>query len=242
MNSSDPDHGTDTGSGQNRKEASFAMIAAKLADDLTANILSGAVLLILIFTVVSIIDISGFNSRGMDDVKERDLNKLMKMNPDVTAWLSIDGTRIDNPVVQGKDNFEDLDLDIYRNYYAGGTLFLDHENSRDYSDSYNVIHGHHMSQGAMFGDLDRFLDEDFLKENCTGILTTPEGRFSLDIIAAGTADAYDAAVYSVKGDMSGHIKALLKAASCIRRKGRLKSMKGSRKSRRKVEGKRANIR
>lgn len=231
MKSSAKDAGLHDQNAQRRTPASLAVLAARLADHLTADIIGGALLLILLFTVVSIMDISGFNSRAMEQVKERDISKLRMINPDTAAWLIIDGTHIDNPVVQGKDNFEYLDLDFHRNYYAGGTLFLDIGNSKCLTDSYNVIHGHHMSEGAMFGDLDLFLDKEFFKENFTGTVITERGQFRLDIIAAGTADAYDSDMYNVRGEMAGHIDAILKSASHVRKRKKLKSMLSSGRSR-----------
>ena len=32
------------------------------------------------------------------------LQELQKINPDVCAWLTVDGTKIDYPVVQGETN------------------------------------------------------------------------------------------------------------------------------------------
>ena len=216
--------------GRRRTAAGIAAALALLLDRLVSFALSGVIMLVLMFTVLSITDLSEFNARGMESVKNRDLKQLMKINPDTAAWLILDGTHIDYPVVQGKDNFEYLDLDFYRNFYAGGSLFLDHENSKDFSDRYNVIHGHHMSEGAMFGDLDKFLDRDFLDENHSGTLMTPSESYSLEIAASGTADAYDTAIYNVKGKLKDHIKAVLGKAACIRDKNALKSMMGSGRS------------
>ena len=210
--------------GRRRTAAGIAAALALLLDRLVSFALSGVIMLILMFTVLSITDLSEFNARGMESVKNRDLKQLMKINPDTAAWLILDGTHIDYPVVQGKDNFEYLDLDFYRNFYAGGSLFLDHENSKDFSDRYNVIHGHHMSEGAMFGDLDKFLDRDFLDENHSGTLMTPSGNYSLEIAASGTADAYDTAIYNVKCKLKDHIKAVLGEASFFRNKNAIKSL------------------
>ncbi len=77
-----------------------------------------------------------------------------------------------------------------------------------------------------------FLEKAFFKENSTGTLLTERGPFRLDIIAAGTADAYDADVYNVRGEMAGHIDAILRSASHVRKRKKLKSMLRAGKSRR----------
>ena len=118
--------------------------------------------------------------------------------------------------MQGRDNFEYLDMGFNGEFYVGGTLFLDSGNSGDFTDSYNVIHGHHMADGLMFGDLDKFLDEDFFNENRTGSLKTPYAEYSLEIFGAGTAYAYDTGIYNADADMETHKKAVNEAAVFMR--------------------------
>ena len=83
--------------------------------------------------------------------------ELMRRNPDVCAWLTVDGTKIDYPIVRGKDNFEYLEKDALGKFSASGSLFLDSECSRNFDEPYEVVFGHHMDEDKMFGDLDKFL-------------------------------------------------------------------------------------
>ena len=41
------------------------------------------------------------------------LDELMKINPDVCGWITIDDTHIDYPVVQGEDDMEYINKDVY---------------------------------------------------------------------------------------------------------------------------------
>ena len=134
-------------------------------------------------------------AKGMGGGETRDLNELLAINPDTVCWLMIDGTNVDHPVVQGKDNFEYLDKAFTGEFYAGGTLFLDARNSKDFSDPDKIIHGHHMAAGAMFGGLDRFLEKEYLDRHRTGKLITPEREYSLRAISAGVYDAYDGRIF-----------------------------------------------
>ena len=77
---------------------------------------------------------------------------------DMVAWLTVDGTDIDYPVMQGTDNTIYLNTDPFGKYSLGGSIFLDSRNSSDFSDEYSLIYGHHMEFGRMFGSLDDFLD------------------------------------------------------------------------------------
>ena len=43
----------------------------------------------------------------------------------------------------------------------------------DFNDWYNLIYGHHMDNGAMFGDIDKYRDKDFFNSHQKGVLQTP---------------------------------------------------------------------
>ena len=51
------------------------------------------------------------------------LQELQKINPDVCAWLTVDGTKIDYPVVQGETNLEYINQDIYGEFALSGSIF-----------------------------------------------------------------------------------------------------------------------
>ena len=50
-------------------------------------------------------------------------SELLALNPDVCAWITIDNTNIDYPVVRGKDDFEYLSKDATGAYSASGSIF-----------------------------------------------------------------------------------------------------------------------
>lgn len=108
---------------------------------------------------------------------------LQKINPDVCAWITMDGTNIDNPIVQGSDNEEYLNKDVYGEYSLAGTIFLDTRCSRDFQDFDELIYGHHMDQHAMFGDLDLYLDRDFFDNNTTGTLLLPGKNIPVTVLS-----------------------------------------------------------
>lgn len=110
-------------------------------------------------------------------------DELLAINPDVCAWVTIDNTGIDLPVLQGETNLSYINTDVYGNFALAGSIFLDCRNNREYTDTYSLLYGHHMEGGRMFGDLDLFKDETFFNENHTGTLITPVGSYSLEIFA-----------------------------------------------------------
>jgi len=153
-------------------------------------------LCLIVFVGSAFLDNHLLVDHGIGSLKYHDFDELLAINPDTVAWITLDGTHIDHPVVQGKDNFEYLDRGFTGEYYSGGTLFLDCKSSRDFSDNYSIIHGHHMAGGAMFGDLEKYLEREFFTENYSGTLLTPSYDYDLRIIAVGEFDAYDQAIYT----------------------------------------------
>ena len=109
--------------------------------------------------------------------------ELKKISGDTVAWISIDDTTIDYPVLQGRDNMEYLSKDAEGNYSVAGSIFLDCENSADFSDPYNILYGHHMAQGLMFGALDAFAEKKYFEQHRTGTLSTGTQTITLRIVA-----------------------------------------------------------
>lgn len=122
--------------------------------------------------------------------------ELMAINPDVCAWLTVDDTHIDYPVVQGSDNVHYVNTDVYGDFSLSGSIFLDFRNERDFSDSYSLIYGHHMDADAMFGELDEFVQRDYFEEHTTGTLYLPENSCDIEWFACLKVDAYDAQIFS----------------------------------------------
>ncbi len=120
---------------------------------------------------------------------------ILSLNPDTVAWLTIDGTHIDYPVLQGENDLEYINKDIYGKSSLTGSLYLRTQNSADFSDAYNLIYGHHMDNGAMFGDIDNFFDPGYFDRHRNGILMSPGQNFGVKVFAALKTDAYNDLIY-----------------------------------------------
>lgn len=123
--------------------------------------------------------------------------ELLKINKDVRGWLTIDGTAIDFPVLQGATNLSYINTDVYGKFALAGSIFLDCRNSEDLSDSYNVVYGHHMANSNMFGDLDLFKNEQFFLKNNTGTFMTEGTVYDLRIFAVMVISASEDQVFEV---------------------------------------------
>ena len=124
------------------------------------------------------------------------LMELHKLNPDVCAWLTVDDTHIDYPVVQGEDNLEYVNKDVFGEFSFSGTLFLDSRNKRDFSDNYSLIYGHHMDNGAMFGDLLEFTQKEYFDTHKTGIVYLLDNtQLPISLFACVEINSGDSIVY-----------------------------------------------
>ncbi len=133
---------------------------------------------------------------------------LQKINPDVCAWITLDGTKIDGPIVQGKDNEEYLNKDVYGEFSLAGTLFLDTRCSRDFRDFSELVYGHHMDQHAMFGDLDLYLKRDFFNQNTTGTLMIPGQSIPVHVLSVQVVSDRDTWIFdpvAADADASGFL-------------------------------------
>ena len=123
--------------------------------------------------------------------------ELLAVNPDVKAWVTMDGTQIDYPILQGDTNMSYINTDVYGNFALAGSILLDCRNSGDFSDIYNLVYGHHMDNSNMFGDLDLYRDEDFFRKNTTGTLITRDGVYDLSVLALLIVPASENRVFEV---------------------------------------------
>lgn len=120
----------------------------------------------------------------------------MAINPDVCAWVTLDGTKIDYPVLQGSTNLTYINKDVYGNFSLSGSIYLDTRNNRDFSDRYSLLYGHHMEKSAMFGDLDLYEDKTFFEQNSTGKLILPDKSYNLEIFACMLVKSDDENIFN----------------------------------------------
>ena len=120
---------------------------------------------------------------------------LRNRNKDIAGWIRMDGTHINHPVLHGEDNFEYLSKNPDGEYYQGGSIFLDEGNAGDFSDMYIIVHGHHMTRGAMFSDVAEYAQQKFFDEHSNGELITPYGVYQLTAAGFKIVNAYKGGMY-----------------------------------------------
>lgn len=132
---------------------------------------------------------------GLEGEEGASFEELLAINEDVRAWLTVDNTGIDFPILQGETNLTYINTDVYGNFALAGSIYLDSRNDKEFHDLVSLLYGHHMDGGDMFGDLDKFKDETFFNENKTGLLILPDRSYDLEIFACLLADASEDAIF-----------------------------------------------
>lgn len=121
-----------------------------------------------------------------------DFDELKQINPDSDAWIIIDGTKIDLPIVKSIDNEFYLHHNIEKKDSNSGTLFIDCRNqalSSDSLDDITFVYGHHMKGGRMLAGICNYKDENFYKNHEYGIIYTPDGyAYKASVVACTVVD------------------------------------------------------
>ena len=122
--------------------------------------------------------------------------ELKAINPDVNGWVTMPGTAIDYPLVQGETNFSYINTDVYGNFALSGSIFLDSRNDDYYQDLYSLLYGHNMSKHRMFGDVNLYKDETFFKEHTTGELYLSDRLHHLTTLSCIVTNASDTLIFN----------------------------------------------
>lgn len=110
-----------------------------------------------------------------------DWNTLRAINPDVVGWVYIPGTQVNYPIVQRDNSY------YLRHDFRGstgwlaqyGAIFLDENDSPDFSDEGVFIYGHHMNDGSMFAQVDAMSNQSEFDAHRTVYVLTPQKNYRL---------------------------------------------------------------
>lgn len=111
------------------------------------------------------------------------------------AWLNVEDTTIDFPVMQGEDNYEFLNKSVKGEFSLGGAIFLDSRNDSLFRDEYSLIYGHHMEYGVMFGSLDNFRDQGYFSAHRHGTIVTEDAVYDYTLFAAIDGEGDDRVLF-----------------------------------------------
>ena len=88
-------------------------------------------------------------------------DNLKKINSDVVGWIKINGTNINYPFVQSKDNKYYLTHSFSKSYNNAGLVFLDYRNN-NINNRNTIIYTHGRTDKTMFGTLRKVLNNGWI--------------------------------------------------------------------------------
>lgn len=116
--------------------------------------------------------------------------EVYERNNDLIGWISIDGTKVDYPVMQTKDNPDFyLKRAFDKSYSDYGVPYLAENCDIGISDNL-VLYGHHMNNGTMFSDLCKYAEEAFYQEHKIIRFDTLDSFGEYEVVAAFKTVAY----------------------------------------------------
>ena len=124
-----------------------------------------------------------------------DFAALHEVNEDVIGWLYVEALEeIDYPIVQGTDNDYYLHRTVKQTYNFAGSIFLESTNKSNFSEPHNIVFGHNMKNGSMFGQLRQFRDREVYERSPYFWIYTPTANYKYKIFSVqevrGGGDAY----------------------------------------------------
>lgn len=142
--------------------------------------------------------------KNEDENKEEskvDFNKLKEQNSDAVAWIKVNNTNIEYPVVKGSNNSFYLNHSFDKSNNSAGWIFADYRNKFDNTDKNIVIYGHNMKDNSMFGSLKNILNSDWYdnEENTNITLYTENEKCIYKIFSIYKIESED---YYIKTEFS----------------------------------------
>ena len=117
---------------------------------------------------------------------EVDLDVLKSFDNDTVAFLKVNGTQIEYPIVKTINNDYYLKHSFDKKYNAAGWIFADYKNKFDGTDKNIVIYGHNRKNGTMFSTLKKVLNRNWYED---------EKNLKINLITEN--DSYSYQVFSV---------------------------------------------
>lgn len=112
--------------------------------------------------------------------KNIDWDYLKLVNEDIIAWIEIEGTNINYPILKDK-NIYYINHSFDKKHNSNGSIFT--TNINPFIEDETIIYGHNMRNGSMFSNLDNYLEKDFLYSHIKFKIYTPNGDYEASVFS-----------------------------------------------------------
>ena len=145
---------------------------------------------------------------------------LTATNPDTIAYVYAPGTKLDEPVVQTTDNSTYLD----KTFDGGnvpylGTVFMDTDNKKDFSDRLTWLFGHargsKVADNRMFNDVNFYDNQEFFDQHKYVVVETPERKFyyeAMGLVIVPEETAFYRTSFDGDKDFTDQLKSIYEAS------------------------------
>lgn len=115
-----------------------------------------------------------------------DFDSLQSANNEIYAYIKVDDTNVDHPIVQSAtdDEFYLRHTAEDKSWSASGAVYTESVNTKTFNDRVTVIYGHNGYGDTFFTTLHRFEKEDFFNSHPYFYIYTPEKKLTYQIISA----------------------------------------------------------
>ena len=143
-----------------------------------------------------------------DGFEAIDWDHWLSVNPSIIGWITVPGTDIDYPIVQGSagDPGRYLSYDVNGRWDCHGVPYLTWECAEGglLHSPNALVFGHHLQDGTMFSKLSGFIDVAYLDEHTPIQVQTPTEKANLTVLAVDRVNANRETVRLEFGTASDH--------------------------------------
>ena len=145
---------------------------------------------------------------------------LTSVNPEAIAYVYAPGTELDEPVVQTGDNATYLDKTFEGgNQPLLGTVFMDMDNKKDFSDRLTWLFGHargsQVEDHRMFNDVNFYDNQEYFNQHPYVVIETPERKYyyeAMGLVIVPETTAFYRTSFSDDEDFTTQLKNIYESA------------------------------
>lgn len=142
-----------------------------------------------------------------------EVQELLDNDTNDIGWLYLPDTNINYPVMYSGDNDFYLHRAFDGGYLYAGSIFMDGRCNHDFSETVSILYGHHMNNGSMFADVEKFMNAAYMQSHPYGWILTPNATYCVQFFSAARVDPTDA-IYAIELSQAQRM-ALLKEKSSV---------------------------
>lgn len=142
-----------------------------------------------------------------------EVQELQDNNTDDIGWLYLPDTNINYPVMYSGDNDFYLHRAFDGSYLYAGSIFMDGRCIPDFSGTVSILYGHHMNNGSMFADVEKFMNAAYMQTHPYGWILISNATYCIQFFSAARVDPTDA-IYATELSQAQRM-ALLKEKSSV---------------------------